>query len=141
MEVSFSVTGEPVPQPRARVSTVGGFARAYVPVTHPVHAYRAAIVAAATDAGLAQTESELEVTIVAEFSRPKSHMNKGGVKPSAPRLPRPDVDNIAKAVLDAIGPIVGDDAQVERLTVVKGYGERGQTVVRVASVRKAAKRA
>ena len=29
--VCFTVLGEPVPQPRPRVSTRGGFARAYVP--------------------------------------------------------------------------------------------------------------
>ena len=110
--------------------------RAYVPAKHPVHAYRAAIVAAAMDAGLQPTSDVLEVTIVAEFGRPKSHLNKSGVKPSAPRLPRPDVDNVAKAVLDAIGPIVGDDAQVKRLIVDKKYASEGRTMVCVASVRK-----
>ncbi len=53
MALTFTVPGEPVPQPRPRVSTRGGFARAYVPAKHPVHAYRDAITAAARTAGAA----------------------------------------------------------------------------------------
>ena len=49
--ITFSLPGDPVPQPRVRVSTRGGFARAYVPGKHPVHTYRQAIAAAAVAAG------------------------------------------------------------------------------------------
>ena len=51
----IEVPGQPVPQPRARVSTVGGFARAYVPKRHPIHAYREAVALAAKLAGLKPT--------------------------------------------------------------------------------------
>jgi Holliday junction resolvase RusA-like endonuclease len=129
--VSFVVLGEPVPQPRPRVSTRGGFARAYVPKTHPVHAYRQAIAAAARAAGLRAVGHAVQVEIVAEFARPKSHMNKRGVKPDAPKYPRADVDNIAKAVLDALGPIIGDDTQVCSLHVIKAYGPQAFTHVEV----------
>ena len=97
MAVTFTIAGEPVPQPRPRVSTAGGFARAYVPGKHPVHAYREAIAAAARAAGLTTTGEPLNVVIDAVFERPKSHMRKAGVKSTAAKLPRPDVDNIAKA--------------------------------------------
>ena len=50
MAITFHVEGQPVPQPRVRVSSAGGFARAYVPAKHPVHAYRKAIEAAARKA-------------------------------------------------------------------------------------------
>jgi Holliday junction resolvase RusA-like endonuclease len=129
--ITFSVPGDPVPQPRARVSTAGGFARAYVPKTHPVHAYRHAIQLAAIDAGLRNDTATVQVVIDAVFARPKSHMNKKGVKADAPQLPRPDVDNLAKAVLDAIGPILGDDTQVSRLVVEKSYGTEARTTVRI----------
>lgn len=46
-------------------------------------------------------------------------------------MPRPDVDNVAKAVLDAIGPILGDDTVVSRLVVEKSYGTEGRTTVRI----------
>jgi Holliday junction resolvase RusA-like endonuclease len=130
--VSFTVAGQPVPQPRPRVSTAGGFARAYVPGKHPVHAYREAIAAAARAAGLTTTGDVLNVVIDAVFERPKSHMNKAGVKSTAAKLPRPDVDNIAKAVLDALQDVMGDDSLVGRLVVEKSYGTEARTTVRVS---------
>jgi Holliday junction resolvase RusA-like endonuclease len=132
MSLTFSVPGEPVPQPRPRVSTRGGFARAYVPAKHPVHAYRQALAAAARDAGLSDTGEPLNVVIDAVFERPKSHMRKRGVKAEAPRLPRPDVDNIAKAVLDALQDVMGDDTLVARLVVEKSYGQEARTTVRIS---------
>lgn len=132
MAITFSVPGDPVAQPRPRVSTRGGFARAYVPKAHPVHAYRQAVAAAARAAGATSTDEPLNVVIDAVFGRPKSHLNKAGVKPSAPRLPRPDVDNIGKAVLDALQDVIGDDTMVSRLVVEKSYGPAGRTTVRIS---------
>ena len=131
MSVTFSVPGDPVPQPRPRITTRGKFGHAYVPGKHRIHAYRQAVQLAAIDAGLRKTTATVEVVIDAVFVRPKSHMNKSGVKPTAPQLPRPDVDNVGKAVLDAIGPILGDDTQVRRLVIEKSYGTEARTTVRV----------
>jgi Holliday junction resolvase RusA-like endonuclease len=132
LAVTFTIPGEPVPQPRPRVSTRGGFARAYVPAQHPVHAYRQSLSAAARAAGLGKTGEPLNVVIDAVFERPKSHMTKTGVKPTAPRLPRPDVDNLAKAVLDALQDVMGDDTNVARLVVEKSYGQEARTTVRIS---------
>jgi len=132
MSITFSVPGDPVPQPRPRVSTRGGFARAYVPSKHPVHAYRQSLAAAAQASGLTATGEPLDVVIDAVFERPKSHMRKSGVRPDAPRLPRPDVDNIGKAVLDALQDVIGDDTNVARLVVEKSYGTEARTTVRVS---------
>jgi Holliday junction resolvase RusA-like endonuclease len=132
LAVTFTIAGEPVPQPRPRVSTAGGFARAYVPKEHPVHAYRKAIAEAADEAGLVAQDEPLNVVIDAVFERPKSHMTKTGVKPTAPRLPRPDVDNLAKAVLDALQDVIGDDTHVARLVVEKSYGQEARTTVRIS---------
>lgn len=129
--ITFTVAGDPVPQPRPRVSTRGGFARAYVPSKHPVHAYRQAIAQEATRAGVTPYESPIEVCINAIFSRPKSHMTKRGVKATAPKLPRPDVDNIAKAILDSLQDVMGDDTNVRRLTVEKAFGDESKTIVSV----------
>ena len=131
MAITFSVPGEPVPQPRPRVSTRGGFARAYVPAKHPVHAYRQSLAAAARAAGLSDTGEPLSVVIDAVFVRPKSHMRRSGVKPDAPKLPRPDVDNIAKACLDALQDVIGDDTCVARLVIEKSYGTEARTTVRI----------
>jgi Holliday junction resolvase RusA-like endonuclease len=131
MAITFSVPGDPVPQPRPRVSTVGGFGRAYVPKTHPVHAYRQAVALAARAAGLVQATAPVSVIVDAVFARPKSHLTKSGVKASAPALPRPDVDNLGKAVLDALQEVMGDDTNVSRLLVEKSWGTEGRTTVRI----------
>jgi Holliday junction resolvase RusA-like endonuclease len=131
MAITFSVPGNPVPQPRVRVSTRGGFARAYVPSKHPVHDYRTQLALAARLAGLTPTGEPLDVVIDAVFERPKSHLLKSGVKASAPRLPRPDVDNVAKAVLDSLQDVMGDDTMVARLVVEKSWGTEARTTVRI----------
>jgi Holliday junction resolvase RusA-like endonuclease len=130
--IAWVVDGTPVAQPRPRVSTRGGFARAYVPRDHPVHAYRQGMALAAKAAGLATITSPVSVTIFAVFERPKSHLTaRGDLRASAPAIPRPDCDNIAKAVLDALGDFF-DDSLVARLVVTKCYGPAAQTCVEVA---------
>jgi Holliday junction resolvase RusA-like endonuclease len=132
--ITFTVAGDPVPQPRARITTRGKFAHAYTPKKHPINNFRDAIAAAAKDAiGDAEPTSEcVSVVIDAVFARPKSHMTKRGVKPTAPKAPRPDCDNIAKGVLDSLALIVWlDDTQVTRLVVEKSYGDEARTTVRV----------
>jgi len=132
MAITFTVTGDPVPQPRARITTRGKFAHAYTPKSHPVHDYRTQLAVAARLAGLTLTGEPLDVVIDAVFERPKSHMLKSGVKATAPRLPRPDVDNVAKAVLDALQDVMGDDSLVARLVVEKSWGAEARTTVRVS---------
>ena len=132
MALTFTVPGEPVPQPRPRVSTRGGFARAYVPAKHPVHAYRDAIAAAARAAGAGVHGEPVSVVIDLVWERPKSHLRKSGVKPDAPVLPRPDLDNTTKAVLDSLNGVAWeDDSQVQRLVVEKSYGPEARTTVRI----------
>jgi Holliday junction resolvase RusA-like endonuclease len=79
-----------------------------------------------------QATGPVSVIVDAVFARPKSHMNKSGVKPTAPVLPRPDVDNLGKAVLDALQDVMGDDTMVSRLLVEKSWGTEGRTTVRVS---------
>jgi Holliday junction resolvase RusA-like endonuclease len=132
--LTFSVPGNPVPQPRARVSTRGGFARAYTPSDHPIHAYRAAIAAAAIEAGATPTDSA-PITLIVDlvWTRPKSHFRKSGLKPDAPRLPRPDCSNCLKGIEDALNGIAWvDDTQVGRVVVEKSYGDEPRTVVRIS---------
>jgi Holliday junction resolvase RusA-like endonuclease len=132
--ITFSVAGDPVPQPRARITTRGKFAHAYTPKAHPINDYRDAISQAAIVAmGDEDPTTEcVSVVIDAVFARPKSHMTKRGVKATAPKTPRPDCDNIAKGVLDSLALIVWlDDTQVQRLVVEKSYGDEARTTVRV----------
>ena len=131
--ITFSVPGDPVPQPRVRVSTRGGFARAYVPKKHAIHEYRAAIAKAAIDAGATPTTHEpLTLIIDLVFKRPSSHYTKKGLRSGAPVLPRPDVSNCQKGIEDALNGIAWvDDKQVGKAIVEKSYGDEARTTVRV----------
>jgi len=131
--VTFTVPGDPVPQPRPRVSTRGGYGRAYVPAKHPVHEFRSRVASAAQAAGLTEAAFPVAITIEATFGRPRSHYRRAGVKPTAPLLPRPDCDNLAKAVLDGLQDVIGDDTRVARLTVEKAWGPAGSTTVTVVA--------
>ncbi len=129
--ITFTVDGDPVPQPRPRFSARHGFAKAYTPKGHPIHAYRQAVALAAKTAGLEPITEPIKVCVVAVFKRPKSHMmSSGGMVPKAtsPRIPFPDVDNIAKGVLDALTEFFNDKI-VESLQVSKSYGDVAHTKV------------
>ena len=98
-----------------------------------MHAYRAAIAAAAREAGAGVHGEPVEVVIDFVFARPKSHLRKSGVRADAPRLPRPDLDNTTKAVLDSLNGVAWeDDSQVARLVVSKTYGTEARTTVRIS---------
>ena len=131
--IAFTVAGDPVPQPRPRVTTRGGHGHAYTPASHAIHGYRQSVALAAKAAGCEPHDQAVSVVIDFVFARPKSHLRSSGEpKPSAPSLPRPDVDNAAKAVLDSLNGIAwADDSQVSRLVVEKSYGKEGRTTVRI----------
>ena len=132
MAITFSIPGNPVPQPRTKVCVRNNKPHGYVEKKHPIHAYRQAVALAARAAGVVEADGPVSVIVDAVFARPKSHLNKSGVKPTAPALPRPDVDNLGKAVLDALQEVMGDDTNVGRLLVEKTWGTEGRTTVRVS---------
>ncbi len=134
--ISFTVPGQPVPQPRPRISTWGGRGRAYTPAHHPIHAYRQAVVLAAKIAGRDVTRIDGPVGLAIEcvFGRPPSHVTKGGrLAKGAPAIPpKCDWDNLGKGVCDAItdsGAIWLDDELVVDGRVVKRYAGPGEAPV------------
>lgn len=136
--ITFTVDGPPVPQPRVRVTRTG---HAYTP-SGPIGPYKAALgLRAAAEArrrGWTLTEGPVRVLVECVFSRPASHLTAAGefraAAPGFPGLRAGDVDNLGKAVLDAItrgGGVWKDDAQVVELTVAKRYGAKAQTTVAI----------
>ena len=115
------IPGEPIAQPRAKVSTKNGFARAYTERDHPIHAYKQAVRLAYVNAGGDVLEGPVSIRIVCWFGRPKSHSKKRRQQ-REPKITKPDLDNVGKAILDALNEIAyNDDGQVYSLTVEKWY--------------------
>lgn len=131
--ITFTVPGDPVPQPRPRFRMQCGFPQAYTEKKHPINAYRQSIALAARAAGLTTMSKPIHVCFVFVFERPKSHMTGRGrvVKATAPPLPLPDVDNLAKGVLDALKDFF-NDKMVASLQVSKSYGDVAHTKVVIA---------
>lgn len=131
--ITFEVPGDPVPQPRPRITTRGRHGHAYTPADHPIHAYRAAIAEAAREAGATPTDTA-PITLIVDlvFARPKSHYRKSGVREDAPKLPRADCSNVLKGLEDALNGVAWvDDTQVARVVIEKTWGSEGRTTVRI----------
>jgi Holliday junction resolvase RusA-like endonuclease len=144
VEIVFEILGQPIPQPRPRVSTWGGRGRAYTPADHAIHPYRQAIeisaIMAARRARHEPTDQAVVLEVVAVFARPPSHLNKSGEpRASAPAFPpRCDWDNLGKGVSDAItksGAIWQDDDQVVDGRVRKRYARPGEAARTIVTVR------
>jgi Holliday junction resolvase RusA-like endonuclease len=123
---SFIVLGEPKGQPRARAFARGGMVRMYDPGT--AEAWKSQVALAWNQCKNKQKhEGPVSIELAFYFKRPKSHFNKAGVKPKAPfyHVAKPDADNAAKAVLDALTQIGAwrDDSQVAELKVSKRYAD------------------
>lgn len=115
--LEFWVSGVPKAQPRVKAFARGKHARVYTPDTADAwkaEVRRAALAKCPTPEPL---RGPLSVKLTFHMPRPKSR--KGDVWHSS----RPDADNLAKAVLDAMGDagIWGDDAQVAWLSAKKLY--------------------
>jgi Holliday junction resolvase RusA-like endonuclease len=138
--LTFRVVGDPVPAQRPRFTSRGRVhpARAPIPWMDDV---RACAMAALRSSGTVTppTRSPVAVELEFVFRRPKSHWRTGKhsarLRDRAPmsHQQRPDADNLAKAVLDAIGPwgdlpalVWWDDSQVVHLTVWKRWAELGE---------------
>lgn len=139
MEIVLEVPGQPVPQPRARVSTRGGFARAYTPSKHPIHVYRQAIVLLAKASQVKQIDGLAFLHVDAVFARPGSHWRKHDLKPSAPLAPVGDGDNIIKGIADALTDAGAwpNDKLIVDWRILKRFGarnEQARTTIRFGPV-------
>jgi Holliday junction resolvase RusA-like endonuclease len=115
---TYIVHHEPVGQPRHRISTRGGFAKMYLPVRHPVHAFKMAIRLAVGKP--VKIKGPIEIHVEAWFPRPKSRVWKTKPMPAEWHTKKPDADNVLKAVLDALNGIAwADDCQIVNINMWK----------------------
>lgn len=122
---TIEVPGLPIAQPRAKHAVVGGFSRTYTPKKkkQSVQDYKATIRITAqehAEPALFEQGTPIELSIVFVMPRPSNQYWKTKPTPSYPHTKKPDADNLAKAVKDALtGVIWRDDSQVCDMRVVK----------------------
>lgn len=121
-----TIYGIPKAQPRARAFAFKGKARMYDPGT--AEAWKGDVAAQTKELHGRNLQGCMQVEMHFFMARPKSHYRSNGVdlKPLAPKIyyaKKPDADNLAKAVLDALTAlnVWGDDDQVVVLHVAKKW--------------------
>ena len=126
MKLDFFVSGVPKAQPRVKAFVRGGHAGVYTPDSAESwkQAVRRETVANAPESVVAQP---IRVELDFFLPRPKAHLDKHGVpKAKSPvwHCKKPDLDNLIKAVTDAITDtqkVWLDDSQIYQITAVKTY--------------------
>ncbi len=128
--VQFFVRGDPKGQPRPKAFSRGGHARVYDPATAEWWKSQIAV-ASEQHRPEAPVSSAITVSLTFYLRRPKAHFgtgrNAGKLKPSAPAVheKKPDIDNLAKAVLDALTELQfwDDDKLVNDLRVRRQWAQ------------------
>ena len=128
-KLKFEVPGSPIGQGRPKFSTINGHAKAYDP--EKSRNYKAYVKLLATQAmreqGFTMIDGPCCLDILAFFEVPKSKSKKfrqaaleGRERPTK----KPDIDNIVKALQDALnGLAYKDDSSIVYLSVAKYYSE------------------
>ena len=125
--LNFSVEGDPVAKGRPKFSSRGGFVKTYTPkktVTYEHLVREEAVKAIGSSEPL---ETPVGVFIYIRLPIPKSYPKKrreaclnGFEKPCK----KPDLDNLAKSVMDAMnGVVFKDDSQIVSLHCKKVYAD------------------
>ena len=126
MNLSFFVAGIPKAQPRVKAFVRGGHAGIYTPdsaETWKQEVRRQAVANAPESLMGGVVRIQLDFFL----PRPKAHLDRHGVpKPKSPvwHCKKPDLDNLIKAVTDAITDtqkVWLDDSQICEITATKTY--------------------
>ncbi len=91
-----------------------------MPKKHPVHAYKLALQHAVLEAGIQVGDGPLTFGLVFCLPIPASwSKKKRNDMLRRPHCQKPDLDNLAKAVLDGLLPVIGDDCRVWQFEVLR----------------------
>lgn len=128
-ELKLTIPGEPCAQGRPRFSTVGGFVKAYDPAKS--RNYKAFVKYIATHEAQKQgwryTELPLSISVTAYLPIAASKSKKfksAAIEGFELPTKKPDIDNLFKAVTDAMsGLLYKDDKQIVSAEIKKLYGE------------------
>jgi len=126
----MTIPGQPVPKGRPRFTTRGGKPRTFTDAKTVQYEHRVAwlISNATRSRELAPAGVPVRVDILAIFPRPKRLMRKKDPAGLMAHPVRPDLDNVAKALLDSVtaAGVWADDGQVTCIRAEAAYCEKDQ---------------
>jgi len=140
MNINFRVDTLPVAQPRQRVAVRGEHAVQYTPTRHPVNGFKAAIQTAfAGTYDGPPCDGPVSIGMQFILPRPQSQIRKTKPNPRLWAAKKPDWDNLAKAVCDALNQIAyRDDKQIVEAVVRKQVAageERPHVLISIREIR------
>lgn len=138
-DLEIWVPGAPVSKGRPRATARGGKVRTFTPAKTRNYENLVKLEAGRVMAGKPLIEGPVKLSVIASLQIPQSWSKKkqaaaleGTLLPTS----RPDVDNYAKAVLDALNEVVfRDDSQVVQLIARKRYSERPGLTIQIVEMR------
>jgi Holliday junction resolvase RusA-like endonuclease len=138
MNIRFVIPGEPKGKARPRVFTNNQGRRQAITPKETLSYENLVKWVYQNTYGARKLEGELEARIVAMYSIPKSMTKKnrqlieeGKLHPTK----KPDLDNVAKIVLDSLNGIAySDDSQIVKLNIEKHYSENPRVEVTLYEV-------
>lgn len=137
MMCDFEIEGKPVGKGRPRFKRMGNFVQTYTP--EKTAEYEKLVRMKFQNAGGAIIDKPVRVGITAFFAPPKSTKKRDRIEMLANLIlptKKPDCDNIAKIILDALNKIAyKDDAQVVDLSVKKIYSEFAKVSVHIEEIK------
>jgi len=133
MILRFTVPGVPVAKGRARFATVAGHARAYTPAATRSHEAWVRLHALEAIKGWTgyPLDKPVAVRLVFYLPRPASRRKRDTLPDR-----KPDLDNLEKAVLDALvlAGVILNDSRIVDLHSRKVYGQEPRTEIEVETV-------
>lgn len=136
MMCDFEIEGKPVGKGRPRFRRMGNFVQTYTPSN--TAEYEKLVRLRFQNAGGQITDKPVRVAVVAFFAPPKSTKKRDRIEMLANRIlpeKKPDCDNIAKIILDALNKIAYiDDSQVIELVVKKRYSAEAKVTVHIEEI-------
>ena len=118
LRARFPVYGKPVPQPRPRV-----YGHVTVADSPASRAWKKEIARVASE-NRCSLNGPVRCDILCVLQRPKSLHGRRYPAGLIPHVKKPDIDNLCKAVLDGLWPILGTDSAVCALAASKYYGAK-----------------
>lgn len=131
--VKFEVEGKPFGKQRPRVVHRGGFSRAYTPKETVEYEKKVKSSYLLSSENSIKMDKPIKADIIGIFPIPESTSKKKRkymIENKVHHTKKPDCDNIAKSILDALNNVAYyDDSQICKLSVEKYYGEVPKVIV------------